>query len=106
MVRAHEITVCTLQILLDKSYQAYLNDVPVGDEPLSKTSWYSKRTENHPTFKFWAMVLEMELILLMFIRSLQEENFELYLQSMAQMVPWFFALDHQNYSSWLPIYTH
>ena len=102
--RAHEITVCALQILLDKSYQAYLNDVPVGNESLSKTSWYSKRTENYPTFKFWAMVLEMELILLMLIRSLREGNFDLYLQSMVQMGPWFFALDHQNYSRWLPIH--
>ena len=41
---------------------------------------------------------------LVYVRSLREGNFDLYVQSLAQIVPWMFALDHTHYSRWLSVH--
>ena len=57
-----------------------------------------------PQFQFWYIMLQLELMLLLLIRSLREANFQLYVDTLSEMIPWFFALDHVNYSRWLPIH--
>lgn len=42
--------------------------------------------------------------MLRYIRSLREGNFQLYLESLAHITPWMFALDHTHYSRWLPVH--
>ena len=48
--------------------------------------------------------MRLEVILLSFVRSLLQGNFELYIGSLKKLVPWTFALDHINYARWLPIH--
>ena len=48
--------------------------------------------------------VELELMMNMYIRSLREGNFSLYIDTLNQLVPWFFALDHVHYACWLPIH--
>ncbi len=43
--------------------------------------------------------------MLRYIRSLREGNFQLYVESLTQIIPWMFALDHTHYSRWLPVHT-
>ena len=43
-------------------------------------------------------------MLLVYVRSFREGNFDLYVQSLAQIVPWMFALDHTHYSRWLSVH--
>ena len=50
------------------------------------------------------MVMPLELMTLQFVRSLREGNFQLYMQSLAKLVPRMFAWDRTNYSRWLPIH--
>ena len=38
------------------------------------------------------------------MRSLWTSDFELYKEALAQLVPWFLALDHVRYSRWLSIH--
>ena len=38
------------------------------------------------------------------MRSLREANFELNIDAVSKIVPWFFGLDHTNYARWLPIH--
>jgi len=42
--------------------------------------------------------------MLLYVRSLREANFELYLESLTKIVPWMFALNHTHYSRWLPVH--
>jgi len=44
------------------------------------------------------------MILLVFVRSIREGDFDLFVETLKQMVPWFFALDHVNYARWLPVH--
>ena len=39
-----------------------------------------------------------------YIRSIREGNFPLYVQSIGQLMPWFFAMDQYNYSRWVPVH--
>ena len=48
--------------------------------------------------------MRLEVILLSFVRSLRQGNFELYIASLKKLAPWMFALDHINYAHWLPIH--
>jgi len=55
-------------------------------------------------FDYWLNTLSLELLLLRYIRSLREGNFALYVESLTQIMPWMFALDHTHYSRWLSIH--
>ena len=46
----------------------------------------------------------MEMFLLRFVRSLRSKNFKLFVESLEEMLPFFFALDHLNYARWLPVH--
>ena len=40
----------------------------------------------------------------MFVRSIRNPNFRNYVDILHSMMPWFFALDHTNYSRWMTVY--
>ena len=42
--------------------------------------------------------------MLVYIRSIREGDFELYIESMTKLMPQMFALDHTNYARWLSIH--
>ena len=48
--------------------------------------------------------MQLEVILISFVRSLRQDNFELYIESLKKLAPWMFALDHINYARWLPVH--
>ena len=53
---------------------------------------------------YWMKTLSIELLLLVFIRSIREDNFDKHAESLAEIVTWFFALDHTHYSRWLSVH--
>ena len=42
--------------------------------------------------------VEQELLAKQLVRSLRKANFDLYVQSLVQLVPWIIAFDHTNYA--------
>lgn len=42
--------------------------------------------------------------MLIFVRLLHEANFSLYIESLSELIPWFFALDQTNYARWLSVH--
>ena len=50
------------------------------------------------------MILQLELQVMIFVRSLREADFNLYIESLSQLVPWFFSLDHIHYARWIPVH--
>ena len=43
------------------------------------------------------MILNLQLLMLVFVRSIREGNFSLYIDSLTQLVKWFFALDPEEF---------
>jgi len=42
--------------------------------------------------------------MLLFVRSIRQADFDLYVQSLSQLVPWFFALNYQHYARWASVH--
>ena len=98
---AHQVTAGSLKILRDCAYQQYHEN---EQNALSFEAWCEKQCKEQPQFKYWTIVLYLELLYLQFIRSIRERNFKMYIQTLIQIVPWLFALDHINYARWLPVH--
>ena len=48
--------------------------------------------------------MSLELRLRVFVWPQQQSSFNMYLDALTERVPWFFALDHTNYVSWIPVH--
>ena len=91
-------------ILLHKAHLKYQGALEDGKEPLPFDTWKVKMSAEHPQFLYWCRVLDLELCVLQLVRSLREPNFHLNVESLGQIVPWVFALDHTNYARWLSVH--
>ena len=61
--------------------------------------------QDNTMFGYWYGILDLEITLLMFVRSLREANFMLFIGSMKKMLPMFFASDHDIHNArWLPVF--
>ena len=56
------------------------------------------------TFKHWLQCLDALQILLINIRAEREGNWTLHLESVIDMLPYFFSCNRQNYSRWATVY--
>lgn len=63
-----------------------------------------ERCQSSPQFKYWDIVLNLELTLLQFVRSERTANFDLYVETLTLFLPWFFALDMTNYARWASVH--
>ena len=94
---AHQVTVAALTQLQRQAFSL------AGDLENFET-WRLGMIKLSPTFQFWDTVLRLELLILMFVRAHREKDFNLYIETLENLMGFFFALDHYNYACWLPIH--
>ena len=99
--RAHQVTAAALFVLKQK---AYAKCVESSQERPKEIKVWRKEIEKSPQFLYWSRVLDLEGLSLQFVRSLREGNFDMYVTTLVEIAPWMFALDHTNYSRWLPVH--
>ena len=104
--KALEVYFCCLSMVLEyRVYDHYrLACSDDNHPPVSFDSWSIERKQNGPQFQFWTIVMELELCILRYVRSLREANFAMYVDALTELVPWFFALEHTNYARWIPVH--
>ena len=100
----HQVTAAALYMLQKSAYEAYTNTDHGENVPLEFLQWNEAQASLHPQFKFWNTVLPLELQQMLYVQSIREGNFSLYVQSIGQLVPWFFAMDQCNYARWVPVH--
>jgi len=83
------------------AYESSLQDC---DSNLDFDSWRDEKMKHCPQFKYWSTVLDLELLLLQLVRAIRTADFTLYVESLVRLLPWFFILDHVNYSRWLSVH--
>ena len=86
----HEVTAVCLHIFRHEAY--------VESHEMSFDDWHKGQSKSSKMYKYWSIVMELEMTLLLFVRSLRDGGFSLYKASLTKMVPWFFALDKYNYA--------
>ena len=92
---AHQDPAVSLYMLLKK---AYLQSCHSKELSMSLEEWCCQRNRESQTFKYWYLMLLLEIDVLIFIRSLRDSDFALYKDSLTNLVPLFFALDHTDYA--------
>ncbi len=101
--RAHQVTVDALYILQHCAYD-YYSLTCSEDAPLDFDSWCDERKQNCSQFQYWAIAMELEICILTLVRFFREANFAMYLDALAELAPWFFALNHTNYARWIQVH--
>ena len=99
---AHQVSLASLSLLRRDAYSQYSSTVQ--GLPESFEMWSKRQSADIHMFKYWSLVIELELLTCRFVRSLREGDFLLYVQVCDELCAWFFALDHTNYARWLPIH--
>ena len=98
---AHQVTLLSLFILKMEAWNEY-RDLPKST--MSYHEWTTKMSSESPTFGYWQLVMDLEKKVLMFVRAQRSKDFFLYIQSLKDLVPYFFALDHGNYARWTSVH--
>ena len=98
---AYQVTAATLHTLFKQAYSGNFtpddgNTTQPDDEVFEE--WCTQRAKASVHFDYWLKTLSLEVLSLVYIRSLREGNFELYVQSLTQLILCMFALDHTHYS--------
>ena len=101
---AHEITCAALHNLMIDAYNEEITENQIQIEKTPFEQWKVKCEESHPVFHFWSLILKLEILYRIFVRSLREANFQLYKEALVAWVKWTHALDRKNYRRWLPIH--
>ena len=99
-----QVIVASLHHLQCETYKNYCEQLPTHEDPMEFDWWYECQKESQPQFLYWAITSELQLLLLQFVRSLREANFQLYVQILGKLMPWFFSMGLTNYSRWLPVH--
>ena len=90
---AHQVTLSALATLASDAFHAQ-------SEYSDYKDWRQNLQSNSVTAKYCFSVMELEILLFMFIRSLRDSNFDLFIRCFEEMLPWMAALDHSNYLRW------
>jgi hypothetical protein len=101
----HQVTAASLYVLQQQSYMDYVDSRDNAQTPvLNFTDWCEYQCKLYPMFQYWHITLQLQLTLLVFVRSVREANFLLYVESLAKLLPWFFALNHHHYARWCSVH--
>jgi len=96
--RSHQLTLAALHVLKMKAFECRANKLVEFDE------WNEANSEHFPMFFFWSLVMELETIVLGFIRSIRSQNWKMYCKYLKLLCPWFFALNHHHYARWTSVH--
>ena len=70
---AHQVTAIALLLLHQEAYITYVSTNPT--EKMDFQAWCTKQSKNYPQFQYWSHTSELEVIVLLFVRSIRESNF-------------------------------
>ena len=66
--------------------------------------WCHLRKHASSQFQYLATVLELGLLLFVYVRSLRQASFMMYLYALTYLAPCFRALEPTNYARWISIH--
>ena len=105
MIQGKQVKRCRYIQVTCAALYLQLGDVyKCSGSSLTLQDWIESKRAKSPQFHYWATVIEFEALLLKLVQSLRESNFSIFVQTLEEIVPWVFALDHTNYARWLPIF--
>ena len=71
-----------IQVVLCVLYQKLCVAVKKDESPLHPLQWLEEKSKTSGMCYFWRMVINLQIEILIFVRSLREGNFPVYVQTM------------------------
>ena len=68
--------------------------------------WLNNKSKNNEMCFYWKLILELMVDVLVFIRSLREGRYPLYVASLRKIIRWYFSLDNYNYARWISVHIY
>ena len=68
--------------------------------------WLANKSKINKMCFYWKLILELMIDFFVFMRSLREGKYPLYIASLRKPIRWYFALDHYNYARWLSFHIY
>jgi len=102
--RAHQVTAAALSTLQRRAYDHCLELSDERDEELELDDWCQQRAKTCTQFDYWATVLQVELTVLVYVRSLRQGSFQMYSDALTELETWFHVMDHTNYARWIRVH--
>ena len=93
----HQVSLAALIKLARQAFEAQ-NDY------LDFSDWKRHHCSQSTTVSYRFTVIHLEVWLFMFIHSLREGDFPLFITSLEIFVPWMFSLHDIHYARWLPVF--
>ena len=92
-----QFTFCSL-------YRKLVDAVKADGSTLEPWKWLEEILLSSSMAHYWSLVINLQIEILVFVRSIREVNFLLYVRILRNLLKCFFALDHTNYARWLTIH--
>lgn len=94
---AHEVSLAALNIVL---FEQFKSETESDDH--SYYEWIKDKKRASPQFQYWITVMELEAILLQFVKCLRTAAIDNIINVLEEMCPWYLVTDHTHYGRWLP----
>lgn len=92
--QAHQVSLSALAKLQRDAWKKFVS----SSSELNEASFEIWRRDMSKKSFLGDLIMEFEMSVLIFFRAHRTNNFDLYVESLQNLVPWFFALNHHNYS--------
>ena len=93
-----------LQVTLCSLYRKLVDAAKNDDANLDPWQWLKEKSSTNSMCYYLSLVMNLQIEILMFVRSIREGDFSLYVQCLRKLLKWFFALDHIHYARWLTVH--
>ena len=93
---AVQISLCSLFKMLEDAAAESMTE-------LSAYDWLCQKCAESEVYMYWKMVIELEMHILIYVRSIREGNFKLHVETLRKLLKWFFIFDRYNYARWLTV---
>ena len=94
-----QVSVAAIFSKLKEARDASGSNLPLMD-------WLAEEAEHNPMCLYWKHILCFELDTLIFLRSIREKNFHLYVLSLKKLIKRYFSLGHYHYARWLSVHLY
>ena len=101
----HQVSVAAIYTLVKRAYDRHISKAnEENTHVLTFSNWLMQLQEEQPQADFWFKSMELDLLILHFVKSCRTADFKLYIETLHSLMPWIFALDHTNYARNLPVH--
>ena len=68
--------------------------------------WLKNQSEESEMGRYWYIIVDLMLNPSIFVRSVREGNFSLYVSSLKQVVKWYYACDYYHYARYVTVHLY